>query len=249
MRKQKQNTWRLIVLVAVLLCVDTIAAGIVMETVPVGNPGNAGELSGAGVGGIGPDRICGAVAYEYNIGKYEVTAGQYTEFLNAVAGTDTYGLYNTEMWSYAEYGCKIERYTGSGTSGDPYQYQVAADWRNRPVNYVSWGDAARSANWLHNGQPTGTQDLTTTEDGAYYLNGGTSHAALLAVSRKADWKWAITGEDEWYKAAYHKSDGVTGNYFDYAIPHQDATPDLTYVRVEIADDSGERLFLQPVMYH
>ena len=34
-------------------------------TVPVGNLGNTGELSGAGAGGYGPDRICGAVAYVY----------------------------------------------------------------------------------------------------------------------------------------------------------------------------------------
>ncbi|MGB2985088.1 MAG: hypothetical protein WBE26_04325, partial [Phycisphaerae bacterium] len=32
--------------------------GMVIETVPVGNPGNAGELSGEGAGGYGPDRIC-----------------------------------------------------------------------------------------------------------------------------------------------------------------------------------------------
>jgi formylglycine-generating enzyme required for sulfatase activity len=43
---------------------------------------------------------------------------------------------------------------------------VVADWADRPVNYVSWGDAARFANWLHNGQPSGAQDLTTTEEGA-----------------------------------------------------------------------------------
>lgn len=47
------------------------------------------------------------------------------------------------------------------------------------------------------------------------LNGATSNAALLAVTRKAGWKWAITNQDEWYKAAYHKSDGVTGNYWNY----------------------------------
>jgi formylglycine-generating enzyme required for sulfatase activity len=199
---------------SVLACACGAQAAITMEAVPVGNPGNAGELSGAGAGGSGPDRICGAVGYGYNIGKYEVTAGQYTEFLNAVAGVDTYGLYNTSMWS-SSYGCKIERFAGSGTSGDPYQYRVAADWVNRPVNYVSWGDAARFANWLHNGQPTAAQGLTTTDDGAYYLNGAITDAALLAVNREADWKWAITTEDEWYKAAYHKNDGVTGNYFDY----------------------------------
>ncbi|MBN1489479.1 MAG: hypothetical protein JXA69_06125, partial [Phycisphaerae bacterium] len=79
-----------------------------IETVPVGNPGNAGEWSGQSYGGCGPDRVCGAVDYTYNIGKYEVTAGQYTAFLNKVAATDAYGLYNTNMWS-SSYGCKIQR--------------------------------------------------------------------------------------------------------------------------------------------
>ncbi|MHC4066385.1 MAG: SUMF1/EgtB/PvdO family nonheme iron enzyme, partial [Planctomycetota bacterium] len=126
-----------------------------IDTVTVGNPGNADDTHGDGYGGV---------AYIYNIGKYEVTAGQYCEFLNAVADTDTYGLYNTDMWSDT-YGCKIQR---SGSSPN-YTYSVAPDWADRPVNYVSWGDAARFANWLHNGQPTGPQDLTTTEDGSYFL--------------------------------------------------------------------------------
>ncbi|MBN1510819.1 MAG: SUMF1/EgtB/PvdO family nonheme iron enzyme, partial [Phycisphaerae bacterium] len=181
-----------------------------IETVPVGNPGNAGELSGSGAGGYGPDRVCGAVGYAYNIGKYEVTASQYAAFLNAVAQTDTYGLYNTDM-AQTDLGSGISR---SGSSGS-YTYSVDAAFVNRPVNYVSWGDAARFANWLHNGQPAGLQTLSTTEDGAYYLNGATTDAQLVAVNREADWNWAITSEDEWYKAAYHKNDGVTGNYYDY----------------------------------
>ena len=188
-----------VVCAAAVVCVSlvSVASAVEIETVPVGNVGNAGDSTGYG-----------AVDYAYNIGKYEVTAGQYAEFLNAVAATDTYGLYNTSMWS-SSYGCKIER---SGASGS-YTYSVAADWGNRPVNYVSWGDAARFANWLHNGQPTGAQDLTTTEDGAYYLNGATSDADLLAVNRESDWKWAITSEDEWYKGAYYNPD--TTSYYDY----------------------------------
>jgi len=186
------------------------ALAVNIETVPVGNPGNAGERSGEGAGGYGPDRHCGAVSYTYNIGKYEVTAGQYTEFLNKLAATDTYGLYNTSMWS-TTYGCKIQR---SGSPGS-YTYSVASDYANRPVNYVSWGDSARFANWLHNGQPTGAQGASTTERGAYTLDGATSNAALRAVNRNSNWKWAITSEDEWYKAAYHKNNGVTGNYWDY----------------------------------
>ncbi len=193
----------------VLLAVPALAVNI--ETVPVGNPGNAGELSGEGAGGFGPDRICGRVDYTYNIGKYEVTAGEYCSFLNAVAATDTYGLYNTYM-SMTSYGSGIAR-TGGGTAGNPYTYRVDAAFVNRPVTYVSWGDAARFANWLHNGQPTGEQGADTTETGAYTLNGAMTLAELLAITRNADWKWAITSEDEWYKAAYY--DPASSSYYDY----------------------------------
>ncbi len=147
-----------------------------LEFVTVGNPGNAGETSG-----VDWDiRICGAVKYVYNIGKYEVTAGQYCEFLNAVAKTDAYGLYNPYMDYDADpsrRGCNIKR---TGISGD-YSYSVAADWANRPVNYVSWGDAARFVNWLTNGQPTGTENLSTTEAGSYSLGGDDRRQASRAV--------------------------------------------------------------------
>jgi len=65
--------------------------GVNIVTVPVGNPGNTGELSGAGAGTCGMGGICGAVPYEYNVGKYEVTARQYTAFLNAVGGVGPQG--------------------------------------------------------------------------------------------------------------------------------------------------------------
>jgi len=197
--------------VAVSLCLATavpVAASepvaMTIETVPVGNPGNDPDDTGYG-----------AVAYAYNIGKYEVTAGQYTEFLNAVAGTDPYGLYNTGMDSY---GCRIER---TGTDDD-YSYSVASDWANRPMNFVSFWDACRFANWFHNGQGSGD-----TETGAYTL---TADGILNnSVIRNEGWQWAVASEDEWYKAAYH--DGLTGNYFDYptasdSMPSNDlTTPD------------------------
>lgn len=94
-------------------------------------------------------------------------------------------------------------------------YSVAANRANRPVNYVGWNDAARFMNWLHNGQPTGIQGVGTTETGAYALNGALSESALMAVTRSADAQFWIPSEDEWYKAAYHKNDGVTSNYWDY----------------------------------
>jgi formylglycine-generating enzyme required for sulfatase activity len=193
----------LTLLVVVLMVLVGVARAVDIEMVTVGNPANAPDTRYETPG-------YGAVSYTYEIGKFEVTAGQYTEFLNKVAKRDTYGLYNSSMWSSTQ-GCKIQQSGDSGT----YVYSVASDWANRPVNYVSWGDAARFANWLHNNQPIGAQGPATTEDGAYYLNGAMSNEALLAVTRKANWKWALTSEDEFYKAAYHKNDGNTGNYFDY----------------------------------
>jgi formylglycine-generating enzyme required for sulfatase activity len=173
---------------------------VVIETVAVGNPGNAGDPQ--------VDGPFGGVDHVYEIGKYEVTAREYTAFLNAVAAADPYGLYNTKMWTHAE-GCRIERLGSPGG----YSYRVAKDWAERPVNFVSWGDAARFANWLHNGQPRGPQDLSTTEDGSYFLDGATAEHLLNDVTREPGATWAIPSEDEWYKAAYHKNDGVTGNYW------------------------------------
>ncbi|NQU26490.1 MAG: SUMF1/EgtB/PvdO family nonheme iron enzyme [Candidatus Nealsonbacteria bacterium] len=173
-----------------------------LEMMPVGNPGNDPDTRYDTPG-------YGGVSYAYNIGKYEVTAGQYCDFLNAVdpSGTNTLGLYHFAMDSDYR-GCQITWNSTLSTydfSGRPSGTE--ADWANRPVNFVSWADAARFANWMHNGQPSGEQGLSTTEDGAYYLNGATTDTELQTVARKVDWKWAITSEDEWYKAAYYDPTG------------------------------------------
>jgi len=204
---------------AVVLGLGSAALAVDTETVPVGNVGNIADTR-YGTPGYG------AVGYEYNIGKYEVTAGQYCEFLNNVAGVDTYGLYNTGM-AGTVYGSGIAR-TGGGIEGAPYAYTVDSAFVSRPVNYVSWGDAARFANWVTNGQPTGLQGDSTTEDGVYHLNGATSDGYLLAVSvpaasQRAAWAGGskryvlLTSEDEWYKAAYYDPslNSGAGGYYDY----------------------------------
>ena len=206
-------------LVAAWVAATPAMAVITVETVPVGNTGNVGEWSGSGVpGGAGPDRICGAVDYAYDMGTFEVTAGQYTAFLNAVAATDTFGLYNPGMGNGA-YACGIQR-TGSPGS---YAYAVTSDWTDRPVAFASWGDAARFANWMHHGQPTGLQGPNTTETGSYTVNGALTDAELAAITREPDASWVIPTEDEWYKAAYHHNNGPTADYFDYPTTH-DAIP-------------------------
>ncbi len=203
---------------AIAACAVIAQATVTVDMVTVGNPGNAGQWIGPSYGGVGDpgtDRLTGEVDYNYQIGKFEITAGQYTEFLNAVAVTDAYGLYNTDMGTVGWGNVMIMR---SGDEGN-YSYSVAADYANRPTCYVSWGDAAHFCNWLTNGQPTGAQTDLTTEDGSYDMNGAIEITDLNAVVRKtyADGtRYVIPTEDEWYKAAFHKNDGVTGNYWDYA---------------------------------
>ncbi|MHC4789333.1 MAG: formylglycine-generating enzyme family protein [Planctomycetota bacterium] len=197
----------LVGLAVLVLGTGAAVAGITLDTASVGNPGNAADTRYETPG-------YGAVDYEYRIGKYEVSNAEYSAFLNAVARVgDPHGLYSWHMdvgWGYIG---GISQ-TGSGTEDDPWVYSTRPNRADRPVNNASFWDACRFANWLHNGQPTGAQDLNTTEDGAYFLNGVT-HPTNFTISRRLDWKWAVTSEDEWYKAAYHKNDGVTGNYFDY----------------------------------
>jgi formylglycine-generating enzyme required for sulfatase activity len=194
----------LVALSCVLLCGAGIASAstITMQTVPVGNVGNAPD----------PATGFGEVDYAYNIGTYDVTVTQYVAFLNAVAQTDTYGVYNQYMATDTTYGCGIVQ---TGSSGN-YAYAATKNG-NFPVNYVSWGDAARFCNWLTNGQPSGAEGNGTTETGLYTLNGATTVAQLTAITRNTGAGYAIPTENEWYKAAYYDPslNGGAGGYWTY----------------------------------
>ncbi|NDC55032.1 MAG: PEP-CTERM sorting domain-containing protein, partial [Planctomycetia bacterium] len=135
--------------------------------------------------------------------------------LNAVAATDPYSLYNESMAT----NLFIAGIARSGSSGS-YSYSVigpsgttpagASSPGNRPITFVSWFDAARFANWMQNGQGSGS-----TETGAYTLNGATSGSA---VAKNAGATVFIPTENEWYKAAYYSPplNSGSGGYYAFA---------------------------------
>lgn len=158
----------------------------------MGDAGNAADQNyGAGT--------FGAVAYAYQIGKYEVTNAQYAEFLNNTAASNPNGLYNANMGSDARGGI-----TQGGSSGS-FTYAVKANMGDKPVNYVSIADAMRFTNWINNGQ-----GAATTESGAYDMS---ISAATVVHSDNAN-VWLPT-ENEWYKAAYYQPAGAGGDTDSY----------------------------------
>lgn len=158
------------------------------------DPGNENDSTGFG-----------KVNYNYQIGESEVTNAQYAEFLNAVATTsDPHGLYNDKMGTDEHGGIAKEEDDG------PDKYLVKPGKTNHPVNFVSWFDVARFANWLHNGRSAGSASPGTTENGAYDLTSNPTEP----VSRKSGALYFIPTENEWYKAAYYKG-FISGGYWTY----------------------------------
>jgi formylglycine-generating enzyme required for sulfatase activity len=200
---------RLFVLAALFLSLP--AQAVTIDWVPIGDPNNLPDTPSTNCYAAN----CGSVDHAYFISKYETTNAQYAEFLNAVAASDDpFGLYNPAM--------RISLFYDLSTG--MFVYYVPAGFENNPVISVSWYDAARFTNWLHNGQPTGEPDATTTEDGAYTFGG-----AETVGGRNGGALTFLPTENEWYKAAYY--DATSATYFDYAMgtneqPTAQAPPEL-----------------------
>ncbi|MFM8497728.1 MAG: SUMF1/EgtB/PvdO family nonheme iron enzyme [Planctomycetia bacterium] len=146
------------------------------------------------------------------MGKYHFTNSQYTAFLNAIdpAGTNPNFVYNESQGSNIRSGIS---FTTGNVSGA--KYAVRPNMGDKPVNYVSWFDAARVSNWLHNGAQTyGSSNNTVSapqNNGAYTLGTATSGTA---PAKNAGAKFYIPTENEWYKAAYYNPtlSGGAGGY-------------------------------------
>jgi formylglycine-generating enzyme len=75
---------------------------------------------------------------------------------------------------------------------------------------------------MANGQPTGAQTSTTTENGAYNVNGATRGNAVAKNATNPNTSAAptffIPNQNEWYKAAYYSPalNSGSGGYYAYA---------------------------------
>jgi formylglycine-generating enzyme len=168
-------------------------AEVVIEFANVGNAGNAGDPNAFGRG---------AVAYDFRIGRFEVTNAQYAAFLNVVAASDPNGLFNLSMGTDTRGGI-----TRSGTDGS-FTYAVKPNMGNKPVNYVSYFDAARMSNWLTNGQGSGS-----TESGVYTLSGNTLTAITRDLSNPN--QVFLPTQNEFIKAGYHQPASQGGDTDDF----------------------------------
>jgi len=198
--------------VVAILAFSVSSRAATITTVPVGNPGNPGDSRYGGYGSVG---------YDYRIATTEVTNAQYVEFLNGVdpTGANALALYNSQMTNDAKGGIT---FSSAAANGSKYVVKPGRD--NNPVIYARWYSAIRFANWLTNGQGS-----ANTESGSYTLVGGAVPTNPELITRIPGAIWVLPTENEWYKAAYHKNNGVTGNYWDYAtgtnsVPFSDQPP-------------------------
>jgi len=129
------------------------------DWVTIGAAGNDPYL---GESPFGPDYAYGrgSVGYEYRIGRTEVTTGQWLEFVN------TFSTQSDDMKTFAEpffWGAEADpTYDGPGR-----RYRLRGNVVSPellPVGGISWREAARFCNWLHNDKSSA---LSAIEYGAY----------------------------------------------------------------------------------
>jgi hypothetical protein len=181
-------------ILTVIVCVIAVAnfasaetiRGIDIDFVTIGYAGNAGDTRGAGQGNYANPYGCGAVSYDYRIGKYEVTNAQWNAF-TAIAGVPT--------------GNDDGYRTSSRFTGD-----------QQPTNSVSWYEAAQFCNYLTSGDKSkGVYQFSgnNTNPGNFLgINRDAAKATYGTI-------YFLPTEDEWYKAAYYTG-GYCPRYSLYA---------------------------------
>ncbi|MFN0010303.1 MAG: SUMF1/EgtB/PvdO family nonheme iron enzyme [Phycisphaerales bacterium] len=166
-----------------------------IEFVTIGSAGNA-PWPGNGTSG---DRAVGrgSVAYEYKIGRFEVTTSQWVSFFNAA-----YDRPSTDWLPHlsppGHWGAvPITPNTATGR-----RWAVPTGNEMIPVGNISWRMAAMYANWLHNDQ---SSDRNAFLNGAYDVSTFTFTPAGRfrdQLTHNPGAKFWVPTWDEWLKAAH-----------------------------------------------
>lgn len=167
--------------------------------------------------GFGPwNPCCGTVPKPFLMGKYEVTCGQYYEFLEAMMPVDSVYceiLYSTV--NQLEARCRIKAYPIYPTPGGPasFMFEMLDETKkDHPVSYVSYWAACMFVNWLHNGQGP-YQSLALA--GSYRFQDPDDPVGdLETLARNRGATYVIPTEDEWFKAAHWDNDPAGPNPVD-----------------------------------
>lgn len=165
-----------------------------------GNPADTGNSTNLG-----------SVNYNYSIMADAVTNEEYVHFLNTTdpSGLNTNGLYSSLM-------SKLEDNTNNPRGGINYtaanpvgsKYSIKTYFENKPVNYVSWRNAAMLCNWLHNGAARSS----SLSSGVYDLSSNN-------ITRSENASYFLPNDNEWYKSAFYSA-SITG-YYKYATQNND----------------------------
>jgi hypothetical protein len=166
-----------------------------IDFVSIGAPGNPAYQSATNPLAFENGR--GSVPYEFRIGRYEVTSGQWSQFFAAALNRP-----DPVPW--------VERPSVWGGSSRPMD----------PVGGVTWRTCAIYCNWLHNNKSldraaflSGAYDVSTF---GYDTNGRFTDQEAHSTGARF---WIPT-MDEWLKASHYdpnkqNPDGSTGGWWAY----------------------------------
>lgn len=184
----------------------------------IGAPGNVAaspeDFPFLDINGLGPT---GRVDYAYRMSQTEVTVGQWFEFVNAYA-------------PYAKQKVVLTSFTGRhiySATGDPSNPQFTMyPGTEKFAGEMTWHNAARYCNWLHNGK---INEAWAFESGAYdastFVQTGNG-TWLTQETRSPGAKYWIPSLNEWTKGMYydpHKYGPDQPGYWLYPVS-SDAPP-------------------------
>lgn len=183
-----------------------IAAALAWPTAAIANPIPESErwatITHAGNTGYAPPPIpppmvprpFGAVSYEYQISRTEVTTAEWYEFVLAYAP-------HIDPGSAGSFAFTGDRVIATQLPSGEVTYFMPPSNANKPVR-IGWRYAARYCNWLHNGKASNPEAF---EQGAYDTSTFTENpdgSLNDQRQRSPGAQYFIPSIDEWVKASY-----------------------------------------------